>query len=247
MSRFRELCEGTTKRGTPCTRSASHTYDGGRYCVHHGDPRRRFLALQNVRRRKWTVDELETLYRLTERGVPDVEIARRYGVTVGAIRMTRHLYGLTPPLFFQTDARDVAKMFGVCPTHVYRWIRDGRLRASRGIQRGRQTTWRVDYDDIVAFARDERSWHLWSPEKVTRRELLLAANRPASLRFYSTPEVAAIVGVAPLTPRKWCQAGWLRSERNGRDFRVRSDWLDEFRKVYQYGDGIGLHRKEQAA
>jgi len=232
-------CEGLKDDGAPCTKYASHVWRGQHACCWHGDPARRRSALRNMPQRRWTLDALEELNRLTERGWSDERIGRSLGVKAHSVERARYDYKLPPRRRITLDATDVARMFQHRNSRkVTRWIRIGALSATPGYKRGRQTTHHIEYADLELFLADERYWHLWTPDDLTNKTLLRDCGRPDGIRYYTTRQVADICCVSEDAPCKWCARGWLKSVRHGKDYLVRSDWLDAFRQVWSYGDGI---------
>lgn len=230
------MCEATLPRGGRCRNAATHVWRGTHCCRWHGDPDRRDRALKNHPRYRWTPERLERLCLLTERGYSDHEIARQMGVTFHAIHETRERHNLPRRRQLVLTAHVVAAMLGKkCSKSVIRWIEDGWLRGRRGFHQGPNQTWLVTWNALEAFVRDERYWPAWDPAKVTNRELLRVADRPA-LRYLTHAEVAAACGVERQTVNNWIRKGWLRAVRYG-NWQVREDWLAEFRAHWTYGDG----------
>lgn len=240
-----QACSGTTRDGEPCRNPSTQTYHGMPCCIWHGDPMKRARRTLRARRWQWTDDNLEILFRLTERGATDAAIARRLRTSIDAVKAARYNYRLAPRAAITLDAATVSRIFGhVNSQSVRLWIKYGFLRARRSGMRGRHQCWFVSYDDLEAFMADERYWHLWSPEQVTRQTLVDDCGRPRHLRFYSVAQVADICGVSRTAPCKWCKKGWLQAVKYGTEYFIRSDWLEDFRAQWSYGDGIG--RKESA-
>lgn len=188
-----------------------------------------------VIRRDWTHDEEERLNDLLDRGLSYVEIGRVLGRSAVAVRIRqkrRRIPGLTRRLLILT-ARQVRTLLGKgCSKSVVRWIEMGWLkaRAANRERRDEQVMWRIQWDDLMAFLRDEHYWMAWEAGRITDAELraemtALRAGRP---RWLSVGEVAERYTVDIGTVKQWIYKGFLPAQRYGNHFIRESDldgWL----------------------
>lgn len=175
----------------------------GTYAVH---PRR-------GARNDWTHEEISRLVTLLDQGHGYDECAARLGRTRSAIwiKVKRLRLALTKRPTVLT-ARDVARLLGKRGSEkaIARWIRSGLLKG-RSVTTGTRCIWRVCYDDLMTFLRDERSWCLWDAARVTDDDVRaeMSALRAHEGRYLTQGEVAARYCVGVAAVGQWLDKGWL--------------------------------------
>lgn len=172
---------------------------------------------------RWTQARRFELMTLVDRGLSDDEIAKHFGVTPDAIHLTRKRYGIGSVMRYALSARDVADAMGVgCSKVVTRWIDEKFLAGRRIRTMGPHRGWMVQRDALYAFVEDERTWHLWTPERITDRHLRRYAEQVrGNVQFLTTGDVAERLYCAHTTVQSWIAKGYLPARRWG------NWWIDE--------------------
>lgn len=164
-------------------------------------------------RRDWTHEEINRLVTLLDQGYGYSECAHRLGRTRSAvwIKVKKLRCALTKRPTVLT-ARDVARLLGKQGSEkaIARWIRGGLLQG-RVVTTGTRRIWRVCYDDLMRFLRDERSWPLWEAARVTDDDLRaeMCALRAHEGRYLTQGEVAARYHIGVAAVGQWLDKGWL--------------------------------------
>ena len=197
-------------------RPASHFY------TRSGNPR----CVGSLR---WTQARRFQLMTLVDQGYSNAQIGQRMGISANAVKTARRRYGIGGVLNHALSARDVAETMGVrCAKTVTRWIVEGYLEGKQIRRMGPYRGWMVQRSDIYAFVEDERTWHLWTPERITDRQLLRHAERVRSkVRFLTPREVAERMYVQVGTVNQWIHKGYLPARRWG-NHRIDERDLERF-------------------
>jgi hypothetical protein len=183
-------------------------------------------------RRFWTKARLFRLMGLLEQGRSDVEIGKVLGCSSNAVNLARKRHGIKPRRLQRLTARAVARTMGVaCAKTVAHWIHDGFLPAHRVHGFAGRPMWHVDHDALWDFIADERTWHLWTPERITDTGLRRHAEQVrGEVRFLTPREFAEMAFVQHSTVNQWIHKGWLPARRWGNwwiDSRVAASWTHE--------------------
>jgi len=117
----------------------------------------------------------------------------------------------------QWSGQGVADLLGVDGAVVYRWIREGTLRACRG-ERG---WYYVEDDDLLAFMENPGFWPQWEPANVPDsgyREWAMELRQ--AVRYLDVAEVAKRLGYTASGVCRLCQLGKLKAAKAGQFWRV---------------------------
>lgn len=170
-------------------------------------------------RRDWTHEEISRLVTMLDQGYGYSECAQKLGRTRGAvwIKVKKLRCALTKRPTVLT-ARGVARLLGKRGSEkaIARWITRGLLQG-RAVMSGARCIWRVCWDDLMAFLRDERSWALWDPTRIADDDLRaeMLALRAHEGRYLTQGEVAARYHVGVAAVGQWLDKGWLPFARVG--------------------------------
>lgn len=163
-----------------------------------------------AQRRDWTHEEVSRLTALLDQGYDYDVCARKLGRTRDAIlvKISRLRCAMRKRPAVLT-ARDVAVLLGKgCAKSVVCWIQRGLL---KGRTAGTKHLWRIRWEDLMCFLRDERSWPCWDAERITdadvRAEMLLLRTHEGA--YLTQHQVAARYHVGVPTVAQWLDKGWL--------------------------------------
>ncbi len=170
-----------------------------------------------TRERRWELDEL------LDKGWSDERIAVRLGTTVGAIRNARQRFGIKARIRQGHTLTTVKRDMGVSQTSVERWIRDGRLEASRtSVGFGGRLAWKITNRALESFIRNPDHWHCWDVDNITDEHLrAFAQSVRGDVRYLSMSEVARRAGVSVTAIWNAIDSGTLPVRRAGRYLRIR--------------------------
>jgi hypothetical protein len=190
--------------------------------------RRAYLGCAGPAAKRWTTAEEWRLMELVERAWPFGRIAQAMGRSVPSVRKRCSRLGLhLMDLGAEVPLARVARMLGVEPKVVHRWVRAKWLPARRTqvrIGSGRLTL--VARSDVFAFVADPRWLHLVEPARITDPSLRLwAAEARAGVRFVDTAEAGRRLGYTAPSVANLCRTGRLPGVRRGRTWVVREDLL----------------------
>lgn len=171
----------------------------------------------------WTQARRFKLMTYTDQGLSNAQIATRMNVTEVAVLLARKRYGIPSVARSGLSATTVAGLMGIgCAKTVVRWIECGFLDGKRIRRMGPNHGWMVQRSDLYAFVEDERTWHLWTPERITDVWLRRHAEQVrGSVRFLRPGEVAERMFVQPTTVGQWIAKGYLPARKWG------NWWIDE--------------------
>lgn len=169
--------------------------------------------------RYWSEAEHTRARLLVEEGASVPTMARALGRSETAIEvwMKRHVKRRQVRPY---TARGVALALGI-PSRktITWWISRGWLAEVRGhgLGAGKSARHFVRHDQLVAFLKDPRYWHLWDPSKVADRRLraVVRLYREDGERFLTTGEVGDRLGVKHSTVTDWIRCGELPAVRRG--------------------------------
>lgn len=171
----------------------------------------------------WTQARRFALMTHIDAGLSNVQIARKMDVTETAVMLARKRYGIPSVRKSGLSATTVATMMGAgCAKTVTHWIDAGFLIGKRIRRMGPNRGWMVQRSDLYAFVEDERTWHLWAPERITDAGLKRHAEKVrGSVRFLTPGEVAERLYAQPGTVSQWIRKGYLPARKWG------NWWIDE--------------------
>lgn len=104
-------------------------------------------------------------------------------------------------------ARAVSRLFGLDPDRVvmWRWVQYGWLPDYRVVTRP-GSSYRWDWDDVIALIRNRDSWPGWAPTQITDpglRALAERERRAAGGAWHEQSEIAALLGLNASSLRRW--------------------------------------------
>lgn len=170
-------------------------------------------------RRDWTYEEVSRLVTLLDEGHGYDACAQklgrtRYAVYIKAKRM-RCVMSKRPTLL---NAREIARLLGKggCERSVARWITGGLLPGRAAIS-GTRRIWRVRWDDLMAFLRDERFWPCWNAARIADDDLRaeMLALRAHEGAYLTQRQVADCYCVTVAAVGQWLERGWLPYVHSG--------------------------------
>ena len=187
-------------------------------------------AIKTNLRCDWTYEDVDRLVSLLDAGFDYTYCARqlrrsRTAIVVKAKRIRCRM--LRRPTVL--TAREVADLLGKkCSKSVTWWIGAGWLKARAAMMNGRKI-WRVCWDDLMDFLREERYWMAWDVARITDADLrtdmfALRAGRP---RWLTIGEVARRFCVLSNTVGQWIYKGFLPAVRYG-NWYIREDEIADW-------------------
>lgn len=191
-------------------------------------PRYRRKYIKSNLRRDWTYEDMDRLVALLDAGFDYDYCARQLRRTRTAIEVKakRMRCKMTTRVTVMT-AREVARLLGKgCAKSVVWWIDAGWLRARAANCKGRRI-WRICWDDLMAFLRDDRYWMAWDAQRITDSDLRteMVALRENKPRWLMQGEVAHRYCVGIGTVKQWIAKGFLPAARYGNHY-IREDDFD---------------------
>lgn len=192
------------------------------------DPTRRAVL------RLWSSDDAVLVELMLQRGSSLTFVARKIGRSVSAIRHYLKRNSKTVTEYRAADnvrtAIDVARLFGVHPSSVPRWIRRGWLRARHNkAQRNDRkrkkgaAQYLITDDDITAFVERRDAWFAWEPRHITDRdwrEFAEECRTATGERWLTATEIAERWHYSPTTIRGYCRMGKVPGVLYGRTYYV---------------------------
>ena len=172
---------------------------------------------------KWPLARRFKVMELIEKGKSSADIAKAMNTTEASITLMRKRYKLDTTKDSRMTARQVAELMGVgCAKTVTRWITEGFLKGKHGYKQGPHRVWLVKHEDLLAFIADERTWHVWHPERIADPYLRKYAERERKgVRFLRPGEVAWEFYVEHAAINSWIHKGILPARKWG------NWWVDE--------------------
>lgn len=168
---------------------------------------------RNPRRyQRWTADELREIETSVSAGHKTLGMAINLGRSVSAIRQAVRIYKRGLLIERQTltvyGHRQIAHLFGVHSSVVYRWIRHGMIDGT--------------YERIEQFIRNSKYWPFWEIEAITDPDIKAIALRYRGRMEWLTPEQAApLYGVSVSHVRKLAMRGEIEADRVGGKWIIR--------------------------
>lgn len=184
--------------------------------------------MKAVRRRiRWDERAVNRLWDMTEQGLTDEAIARRFRCSPNAVKIARQRrlqrFRRTDPTW--RTAREVAAIFGLgCSKSVARWIDLGWLSAKAGPSCGPNVKHWIEELSLVTFIENPETWVAWTPDRITDpdwREMATTAR--GGVVYLSPGQVGDRFGVQPSAVNNWIHDGQLPATRWGNWWIKESD------------------------
>lgn len=183
--------------------------------------------MKSRRRLRWDERALNRLWDMTEQGMTDEAIARRFRCSPNAIKIVRQRrlkrFRRTEPTW--RTAREVAEIFGLgCSKTVTRWIDLGWLPARVGPSCGIYRKHWIEELALVDFMANPDAWVAWNPERIMDLDWQEVARQQRGNVVYLTPgQVADRLGVTSRAVNKWICEDRLPATRWGNWWVKESD------------------------
>lgn len=198
------------------------SFEGARWPIYRRRP------IKSKLRRDWTHDEMDRLVSLLDAGFDYDYCARQLRRTRTAIVIkTKRMRCKMTKRPTVLVSREVAMLLGKgCSKSVAWWINAGWLNARAAHCNGRRI-WRICWDDLMTFLRNDCYWMAWQPERITDADLRaeMLALRAGKPRWLTVGEVAQRYCVGIGAVKQWIAKGFLPAARYGNHY-IREDVLD---------------------